>query len=577
MKNKIQLMLLTSAIAVLPAQNAAFSQDKTDQTELSEGPQTLPAASDSAASTTSPEETTAPKTEVIQAPPTDTTAVETLEETPAETAPVKTEAKKKSPVLSEEELLKPAKKPEEKVKSKTATESEMYIAEADKYKLNVTYKNLALNDVIEQGLRKNYEQNIRAQRNEVNEIQFQGAKSAFWMPDLKINLTTTPQRISTLHKSSRTPTTTTATTPTGTLGLSLGDYTVFNWGKDYALYLNTKSVYERTKQIFDESKRELKLDLIGSYFSLMTSKSVERIRQDQLRQASFVYRLNKEKITIGKTSKQDYYQARSEYLRAQNDYHEAKIQSDIADENMAYLIADEVGTKYILNETMDYKRIKIPLDDALDLSIQHNPTLLNNKTSIDVAEREYDVALKENMPLPKFSVNLGAYNKRFGPSTNRTVYETYGGSGNIELVAAVNATWALTGEDGLFNTNKLAISRMGKEIAFKELDKNKHFTQSYVRQTYQNILSLQNQVLILEARIPSLQKSFDTILENYLSGKTKYNDFHLSLVELTETKVLYEQTKLNHLKEKLNLAKLAGLEDFPGENFEQLATRVKGK
>jgi len=571
MKNKIQLLLLMAALSTTLRAAPAFSQDKetTDQPELSDGPQTLPPAEEA-----SPVEVSSPKTEVI--PTQEAAAEDAVEETPVETKPAE-KPKEKSPVLSEEELLKPKKKPEEKIKAKQVSESEIYIQEADKFKLKEVFKNLALNDVIEQGLRKNYEQNIRSQRNEVNEIQWQGAKSAFWMPELKINLTTTPQRISTLHRSSRTPTTETATTPTGTLGLSLGDYTVFNWGKDYALYLNTKTVYERNKQVFDESKRELKLDLIGSYFSLMTMKSIEKIRQDQLRQASFVYRLNKEKITIGKTSKQDYYQARSEYLKAQNDYHDSKIQSDIADENMAFLIADEVGTRYVLNEIMDYRRIKISLEDTLNLAIQRNPTLLNSKTTLDVAEREYDVALKENMPLPKFSVNLGAYNKRFGPTTNRTVYETYGGSGNVELVASVNATWALTGEDGLFNSNKLAISRMGKEIAFKELDKNRHFTNSYVRQTYQNILSYQNQLLILEARLPSLQKSFDTILENYLGGKTKYNDFHLALVELTETRILFEQTRLNHLKEKLTLAKLAGLEDFPGENFEQLATRVKGK
>lgn len=568
MKNKIQLLLLLAAVLPAFTSTTALSQDpSTDQPELSDGPQVLPPAE------------TAPSTEVIPAvEEVSTPAPETTEnELPAETAPPAEKPKEKSPVVSEEDLLKPKKKAEEKVKARPATESEIYIQEADKFKLAETYKNLFLNDVIEQGLRKNYEQNIRAQRNEVNELEWQGAKSAFWMPELKINLTTTPQRISTLHRSSRTPTTTTATTPTGTLGLSLGDYTVFNWGKDYALYLNTKSTYERTKETFDESRRELKLDLISNYFSLMSMKNIEKIRQDQLRQASFVYRLNKEKITIGKTSKQDYYQARSEYLKAQNDYHDAKLQSDIADENMSYLIADEVGTKYLINETLDYRRIKISLEDALKLALQRNPTLLNNKTSLELAEREYDVALKENMPLPKFSVNLGAYNKRFGPTTNRTVYETYGGSGNIELVASVNATWALTGEDGLFNSNKIALSRMSKEIAFRELDKNRHFTNSYVRQTYQNILSLQNQILILEARLPSLQKSFDTILENYLGGRTKYNDFHLALSELTETKILFEQTRLNHLKEKLTLAKLAGLEDFPGENFEQLATRVKGK
>jgi outer membrane protein TolC len=242
-----------------------------------------------------------------------------------------------------------------------------------------------------------------------------------------------------------------------------------------------------------------------------------------------------------------------------------------------YLIADEVGTKYVLNEALDYRRIKVSLEDATSMALQNNPAILTNKIVLDNAERSYDVALKENMPLPKFSVNLGAYNKHFGTGTNQTLYENYNGGNNVELVASINASWAITGEDGLFNSNKLAQSRIGKEIAAKELDKNRLFAQSYIRQTYQNILSLQNQIVILEARLPTLQKSFDTILENYLSGKTKYYDFHLSLQELTETKILFEQTKYNHLKEKLALAKLAGLEDFPGENFEQLATRVKGK
>ncbi len=579
MKNKIQFLLLLGVLS--SSHFTAFAQDPADSAELSDGPQVLPANSENA-----PEiENTAPKTEVIPATQ-EVVKEEVIKEEllndegqkPESSTPLAIDKKVMPPVVSEEELLKPKKKAApEKVKSKQISESEIYIQEADKYKLVDNYKNLQLNDVIEQGLRKNYEQNIRGQKNSLNELVFTGVKNAFWLPELKINLTTSNQHISTLRSSSREPGTPNPQTPSGTLGLSLGDYTVFNWGKDYALYLNKKSLYERSKQIFDESRRELKLDLIGSYFNLMSTKNIERFRQDELRQASFLYRLNKEKITIGKTSKQEYYLARSEYLRAQNEYHNAKLTADIADENMAFLIADDIGTKYVLNEMLDYRRIKITLDESLNLSAQNNPTILTNKTELDNAERSYDVALKENLPLPKFTVNLGAYNKKFGTGQNQTVYETYSGSGNVELVASINATWSLTGADGFFNTNKLAIGRIEKEIAFKELDKNKHFTQSFVRQTYKNILSLQNQIVILEARIPSLQKSFDTILENYLGGKTKYYDFHLSLIELTETKILFEQTKFNHLKEKLTLAKISGLEDFPGENFEQLATRVKGK
>ncbi len=576
MKNMIQFICLISVIAI----GNGYSQEIT---ELSEEPQILPTPAD-----------TAPKTEIIPTPvegaiktealPDELIKDETLKEatlppeTTKEVPPKDDNLKiaKKSEVLSEKELLEPKRKnQEDKIKSKKISESDIYMQEADKYKLTESFKNLLLNDVIEQGLRKNYEQNIRAQKDSLNEIEFSGAKNAFWLPELKINLTTSNQRISTLRSGSAATTSQTPLTPSGTLGLSLGDYTIFNWGKDYALYLNTKSSFERNKKIYDESKRELKLDLIENYFNLLTFNNIEKIRQSQLRQASFVYRLNKEKITIGKTSKQEYYLSRSEYLKAQNDYHDAKINADRANENLAYLIADEIGIKYILRESLEYNRIKITLDESLSLANLNNPSILSNKTSVENAERLYDVALKENMPLPKFTVNFGAYNKRFGPTNNQTKYETNDGSGNVELVASINASWSLTGSDGLFNSNKLALGRIGKEIAFKELEKNQHFTQSFIRQTYKNILSLQNQIVILEARIPSLQKSFDTILDNYLAGKTKYYDFHLSLDELTTTKILYEQTKFNHLKEKLLLAKIAGIEDFPGENFEKLAKRVK--
>jgi hypothetical protein len=68
-----------------------------------------------------------------------------------------------------------------------------------------------------------------------------------------------------------------------------------------------------------------------------------------------------------------------------------------------------------------------------------------------------------------------------------------------------------------------------------------------------------------------LQKTFDTILENYLNNKIRYYDFHIILAELTQAKMLLEETMLLHLKEKLALAKFAGIEDFPGENFERMA------
>ena len=575
MNKKLFLSLL--ALCLLST-NVTFSQEDDIET-LGPPDENSPGLSDEPQVLTPPETTPTPQTEAIPNQSLDkmTDEVETLGQESAPPPAEGSSLQKKTGVVSEEELLKTKTKPTPKVRSQKATSSEVYVQQVEKYKLNEVYKNLHLNDIIEQGLRKNYDQNLRGQRQEINELALSSAKSAFWLPELKITLTTDNQRISKLKSSDRQPLVPNSTSPTGALGLSLGDYTVFNWGKDYALYLNEKSIYDRNTEIYNESKRELKLDLINSFFSLMAAKNIEKIRQDQLRQTSFVYRLSKEKITVGKTSKQDYYQARSEYLKSQNDYHQAKIVSDQADESVAFQIADPVGSKYVINEALEYRQLKIPLEDAIAFAEKNNPTLKTSKVLIDNADREYDVALKENMPLPKFSINLGAYNHRFGPSTNSTRYETYSGGGNVELVASINTTWSLTGRDGFLNSNKLATSRISREIARKEYEKNDHFTQSNIRQIYKTILSLQNQIVILEARLPSLQKTFDTILENYLAGRTKFYDFSMALQDLTTTKIFYEEVKLQHLNQKLTLARLAGLEDFPGENFEQLATRTKGK
>jgi outer membrane protein TolC len=565
MKNTQKLILFLAFILV---QFPTYAEElSTDAPTLSDGPQTLDAIDES--STTKTDAKTDSTEQIVSEPVTE----QIKEEPKVET---KTESKKNE-VVSEEDLLKPKNPPKPKVVAKKTTESEMYIQEGNKYKISDTFKSLKLNDVIEQGLRKNYDQELRNQNEAYDDLTFESVKRSFWYPSIKLSLTTDSQLISLLRKSNRASAANYPLTPGGTLGLSLGDYTVFNWGKDYAVYLNNKENYERTKQIYSESKRDLKLDLIAKYFELVSTKMIEKIRQDQLRHASFVYRLNKEKITIGKTSQQDYYQARSEYLKAQNDYHEAKMQSDILDENMSFKIADEVGTKYILSEQLEYKRIKLSLEDALDFARKQNPTLLNSKTTIHNAERNLDIAHKENLPLPKFTVNLGAYNKNFGVATNSTKYTTTNGNGNIELVASINATWDLTGEDGLFNNTKLSKSRMNRDISMYELKKNIHYAESMVRETYKNILNYQNQLMILEARIPSVQKTFDTVLENYLSGKARYNDFHIALIDLSETKIALETVRYNHLKEKITLSKMLGIEDFPGENFEHLAQKVKGK
>jgi len=447
-----------------------------------------------------------------------------------------------------------------------------YIQEKTKPHVQDRFKSIHLNDVIEQGLRKNYSQQIRVMQDEVLTIDWKDAKSEFWFPKVELSLVTAEHRIAKLKSGSKNAGQT-SDTPAGTLGLNLGDYTIFNWGKDYLQHLNTKATYLRSKEILTEDKRELKQNLIIKYFELSRIQKIEEIYKTKLRHASFIYRLNREKVTLKKVTKQEYYQARSEYLAAQSEYYLAKEQTSLLEEELSTLINDQVGTRYLLRESLKFKRFQTSLEEVIRLANINNPEILTAKTLVQNANRDYELNLKENLPLPKFSVNLGAYNHKFGKGLNRTIYETGTDNSNIELVATVNATWSLTGTGGFLNGRKNRRSLLQKHLAIKGEAKAKRETQGSLRSLYRSLQLLQGQVTILEARLPTLQKTFDTVLQNYIDRKTSYINFHSVLEELIESEILMENTLFNHLNAKIQMAQVIGIEDFPGENFERLAIR----
>jgi outer membrane protein TolC len=138
----------------------------------------------------------------------------------------------------------------------------------------------------------------------------------------------------------------------------------------------------------------------------------------------------------------------------------------------------------------------------------------------------------------------------------------------------LQASWSITGPGGLFNGRRTetAVTRQG--LAFKRKERAQHQALSSIHELHGRIDHLEDQIEILSSRNASLQRNFDTILENYLDGKTTFINFKIALEEMTQTKEKMEQIKLMHTRDKLKLATIMGVEDFPGENFERLAKEM---
>lgn len=433
---------------------------------------------------------------------------------------------------------------------------------------------LDLRSVLEEGFRRNPFERIRDYQRESIDLLKTDVWQEFWLPTVSLDLQTSNHRIDRFRESSQsTPGMGAQNAPTGSLGLVIEEYTLFNWGRDYLQYQNDKQVLNRATQRLTEQRRQLKFNLIGQYFDLVRSREIKKIYQEQLRQSSFIHRLAREKLQLRKIKAQEYYQTRSEYLRSQTEYQESLFDVGIQEEEMANLLGDEYRGAYRTTEELKYVTVNVRMEEALKYAQEQSVSYRNAKVAYDTATRSYEKQLKDNLPLPRFSFNLGTYRTGFDPEGTSWTYQTTPGNRNIELVAAIDMRWTLIGEGGLFNSRDNKQAFLNKRIAEINYFNVKRELEVKIRTIFKTLRFLEQKVDISTFQYKNAQKNYDSVLDNYIGGRATYADIKFAIDNLVLSKINAENAKYEHLLKKLELADFMGLEDFPGENFEQLAAR----
>lgn len=433
---------------------------------------------------------------------------------------------------------------------------------------------LDLRSAIEEAIRKNPFQQIRGYQREKIDLRRSDIFQSFWLPNLALELQSSNQKIDRIRESTQnTPRMGAQQAPTGSLGLVMEDFTFFNWGRDYLAYQNQKHTLNREEQVLQEQKRGLKFAVIAQYFRLVKIKEILNVKREQLRQASFVHKVAREKLKLKKIRAQEYYQTRSEYLRAQTEYQESSFELGVEEEKMANLLGDEYRGAYRTAEQLRYVALNASEDEALKLSLAQSPAFRTAKLVYDNASRTYEKTLKDNLPLPKFSLNLGTYRTGFDPDGSYWNYQTSPGNRNVELVAAIDMRWNLLGEGGFFNGRRNQEAFLNKRIAETNFYNTKREVEVKIRTIYKTLRFLEQKVDISSYQQKNAQSNYDVVLDNYVSGVATYPDIKLALDNLVISLINTQEVKFDHLLRKLELADLMGLEDFPGENFEALAVK----
>lgn len=435
-------------------------------------------------------------------------------------------------------------------------------------------RNINLQTVLEEGLRKNPFEKIRSQQKIQLNLEQKNIKQEFWFPQLSLELESSNHRIDRIQESTNSTSTMGAqSAPTGSLGFKINEYTIFNWGKDYLQYKNDLQSVERSQQRIREARRKLKFNLIAQYFQIIRRLNIKNIYQEQLRQTSFVHRTAKEKLKLKKIKVQEYYQTRSEFLRAQTEYQNSLFELGLEQEELSNLLGDQWQSRYQSKEKLKFIPLNIKWDQALEFALRQSIAHRDAKLELDQSLRNYEKTVKENLPLPTFSLSLGAYQTGFDPSGTSWSFETTPGNKNIEVVAGINMKWTLFGRGGFFNSRFNENAYLQREIAQIKYSNVKREIQVKVRTFFKVITYLEKKIEIAEKQLKNASENYDSVLSNYLEGHATYSDIKLSIDNFVLSSINAENVKYDHLIKKLELADLMGVEDFPGENFEQLAVK----
>lgn len=432
---------------------------------------------------------------------------------------------------------------------------------------------LELRSAIEEALRRNPFEMVRTNENARIDLLKSDLFEGFWLPNVSLDMNVSNQRYDRLYSSSQSAAGAGApTSPTGSVGIAIKDYTIFNWGRDYLQYLNDKQNLNRSQQRLTEARRLLRFNVIDQYFNLVRVKEFMRIKREQLRQSSFIHRLSRERLQMKTIPALQYYQTRGEYLRSQTEYQQSLFDIGQEEQKMADLLGDEYRPAYRTQEQLKYSPITTTPEEGITTAFDRSPVYRDAKVAYETATRTYEKTIKDNLPLPKFSVGMGTYQQQFNGGGNSWLRQT-DADHNVQMVAAVNMSWTLIGEGGLFNSRVNKQAYLDKRITEIKFYNAKRAIEVQIRTLMRTIKFLEQKVVIAEYQQKNARSSYDSAVSNFSAARTGFPQVKLALDNWIISDMNTLTVKYEHLQKKLELAQVMGVDDLPGENFETLAVR----
>lgn len=356
--------------------------------------------------------------------------------------------------------------------------------------------------------------------------------------------------------------------PMASVGLNMGEYTVFNSFKDKMSFDIAKLGYEREKERMVETTRSVRSDVVEAYFRAKTEQDKLAAAKRSRKMAKALLRLVKSRARVGKASSSDASSAEVDVLSAQNRVNELVGSEQSARWQLNTLLRYRLDAKYQLSTRLRFRPLKLTTEAAMKSYTSSAPSILDATYGLKASETSLKLAKMNRLPLPTVSfsgIGIRYVRNDFG-TTGLQTSTTGLDSGNIDLTASIYLSLPLVGPGGLFRQREVRQAYHYKEISRLSYLETKLRDESAIHSSILTTRQQEKSIRNLQNSLKNATKVLNLLTKQMRRGRVSRLEVRDALEQARETELTLKDEILYHLSSKLQLGNLIGSDQFiPGK------------
>jgi outer membrane protein TolC len=424
---------------------------------------------------------------------------------------------------------------------------------------------LKLADAIERGIMMNpdllqQKLNLRA-----SELYYEDAHAQMYSPNIYFGINSNYiTKFGKIHGPTKYASTDYENATSQSVELALGQYTIYNFGKDKLVYDQAKLDWTRAKELFEESKRTVKFQIIIAFWTLKSAIDKLESYERSVKIAQSILDLQKSRLPLGKSTQEDVSSSFVDLMNVKNLRDTAESSVTAATLNLNVLLGDPSGTTYVIKEEISFLPIKVTEKVLYETYLEQSPDIKTARKDFLKAQMNLELSEKNRLPLP--AIKFGGINLTYTPSyySSSSTLNPAGTNTNLNVSASIGFTLPISGPGGLFGSRTIEGAEIQVSLANLALTNTVNRDLQTILQTVRNIrqfeVTIENNRQLYSSSISVLESVFKKFVTDKSVSRLEIRD---ALAGARDSEIGLSEAILSHLTNKTQLASFIGVDYLP--------------